>query len=496
MLKKEAITNYLLKKMLSLPYIGKKLKAKIDLEIRESLSLLKVAMSTARNTRKPVRTLPEEGLSATKIREHITLLNLHYHPGRCSSTVYTEYDEELSHLLQFVWSQTALINPLYSEWPLINLMEAELISMCQRLLNGKSGAPGILSQGGTMSILEACKSYVLYARKKGIKKPIILAPESIHVAFDKAADILNARLIKIPLNSETGTIEIAALKKCINKNVCLIAASAPSFPCGVIDPIADIAMLASKYRIPLHVDACLGGFITVFAKEAGFDLPPCDFSVPGVTSVSIGTHKYGQTPNGTSLLLFNENCPATPTHVHLDWIGGVYVTPSIEGTRSGADIAAAWAVLCFKGKNEYLRETKIILELKEKLVSEIKKMEDVYIPYLPKLTIIPIYTKNGINPLVVASHLKETKGWVVNILQTVNNKAIGFHFCLTAVHANQAGFFDLFISSLHEAIQYAKNHPYEQPKGLASAYVKLGKGVPLFIKEKMGQAYVRMIQNL
>jgi hypothetical protein len=64
-----------------------------------------------------------------------------------------------------------------------------------------------------------------------------------------------------------------------------------------MDDIQAIAALGRQYNIPVHVDACLGGFVIIFMAKAGFDLPPFDFSVPGVTSISADTHKVSSLLN-------------------------------------------------------------------------------------------------------------------------------------------------------------------------------------------------------
>src|SRR3990167_2901640 len=406
---KRRLTDTLVKALQKAPIVGPKVREWVDMEVNGVLSGVKKEVDEARAGIEPIPVLPEDGLSEEVIRQRLAGLQTHYKPGTLSGAVYAEYDEKLSALLQYVWSKTALTNPLHSEWPLINLMEAEVISMCQQLLHGEQGAPGMMTHGGSTSILEACKAYVLYARANGNNDPEIIVPESVHVAFDKAAKLLNARLIKVPVDPKLGTADVRAMERAITSRTCLIVGSAPSFPSGVMDPIQDLAAVAKKHCLPCHVDSCLGGFLTVFATEAGFSLPPCDFSVDGVTSVSIDTHKYGQTPKGTSVLLFKRGCSATPTHAHLDWVGGMYVTPGIDGSRSGADIATAWAVLCYKGRKEYVKETAAILSLQRDLVEQLRKIEGVCIPYDPKLSVIPIQTAKGINSLLVADRLKSAR---------------------------------------------------------------------------------------
>ncbi len=493
---KKNLINRAIRCLEATPIVGPKIAASVIYnQANDFLLEVKNQVDQSRSEWKIISKLPDEGLSEEEIKERFKNLQAHYKAGRLSGAVYAEYDEKVSSLLQFVWSKTALTNPMHSEWPLINFMEAEVIAMCQHLLHGEPGGPGIMTHGGSTSILEACKAYVFQARKKGIEYPEIIVPDSIHVSFDKAAKILNAKIIKIPVDAQTGAADVKRMEKSISKHTCMMVGSAPSYPFGIIDPISELGKIASKYHIPLHVDACLGGFITVFANDAGFKLPPCDFSVPGVTSISIDTHKYGQTPKGTSVLLFNQNSLATPTHVHLDWVGGTYVTPGIDGSRSGADIATAWTVLCHKGKREYVEETKKILTLQRALVKEIKKINGIYVPYNPQLSVIPIQSDHGINSLLITDRL-ENAGWSVNSLQTPEQKPAGFHFCLTSIHANQKDFFASFLKDLSDAVIYAKSNPNEKPKGKAKVYGALKKGVPEYVQDRIGKGYAKILGTL
>ncbi|MDX1900856.1 MAG: aminotransferase class V-fold PLP-dependent enzyme [Gammaproteobacteria bacterium] len=468
-------------------------KNKIDKEIYGILSEIQADTDDARSQWKPVVALPENGFSDDEILKRFEHLHDHYARGQLSGALYTQYEEGLLKVLLKIWSETALTNPMHTEWPLINLMEAELISMGQLLMRGESGWAGIVTHGGSTSILEACKAYVFAARERDIKNPEIIVPDTAHIAFDKAAKILKAKLIKVPVSSATGAADIVATRKAITESTCMLVGSAPSFPLGIMDPIEELGKLALEKHIPLHVDGCLGGFLTAFAKEAGFDIPSCDFSVPGVTSISMDTHKYGQTPKGTSLLLFNDKARVTTTHTHLDWTGGMYVTPSIDGSRSGADIALAWAVMCLKGKIKYIEDTKRILTLQRTLIAEIKKIDGIVVPYNPMLSVIPIQSAPGINALLIADRLKASN-WSVNILQTSNQKPAGFHFCLTIVHANEKDFIQRFLKDLTDATEYAKLHFNEKPKGMAKAYGQLD--IPSYLQERVGQGYIKILNTL
>lgn len=476
------------KSLLFLPVIGQKVRTELN-AVNKALDDIRADIDRARSHWTPIRSLPEHGLSHNELMARFDKLEGTHRVGRLSGAVYAHYDQDLLTTLEKIWGKTALTNPMHEEWPLINLMEAEVISICQTLMHGTQGAPGIMTHGGSTSILEACKAYVIEARKKGISEPEIIAPETVHVAFDKAATILNFKLVKIPTDQYSGAADVNAMAQAVNSNTCLLVGSAPSFPFGIMDPITEMGALAQRKKIPLHVDCCLGGFINAFAEEAGFTLPKFDFSAAGVTSLSMDTHKYGQTPKGTSVLLFHPDCQASPTHVHLDWVGGMYVSEGIDGSRSGADIATTLAVLCAKGKSTFVKETHAILTLQRELVKAINQIEGIQVAFQPQSSVVGVKANLGINILVIANQLKE-KGWSVNIIQTSDQKASGFHFCLTAIHAHQENFTNEFISDLKAAVAYAKANPKAVVTGMAKVYGKLEKGIPHFLQERIGRGYI------
>lgn len=358
-------------------------------------------------------------------------------------------------------------------------------------LEFKTKNPGIITHGGSTSILEACKAHVLYAREQDIANPIIIIPETAHAAFHKAGKILHAKVITIPVN-ENNQVDLLQMEQALQKhrkNIAMIVGSAPSFPYGIIDPISHLGNLAMKYDVPLHVDSCLGGFLTVFAKDK---IPPCDFSVPGVTSISIDTHKYGLTPKGSSLVLFRPGCKATPTYTQLDWPGGMYVTEGIDGSRSGADIANTWAMLCKNGVQFYQEQARKIIALRENIETELQKIPGLIIPFVTikeaKLNIVGIKAEKNINLLLVQKYLKENH-WDFPIMQTSDSDVDGLHFCLTSVHINQADFLDKFCAAIKNAFDYAQLNSLQEATSDAKVYGNLKSGIPLFVQRKIGEIY-------
>jgi glutamate/tyrosine decarboxylase-like PLP-dependent enzyme len=162
---------------------------------------------------------------------------------------------------------------------------------------------GTVSSGGTESIMLAMKTYRDWTRdKKGITEPEMIVPTTAHAAFDKASQYFNIKMIRIPVGPDFRA-DLDATKAAISPNTIVIVGSAPPFPHGIIDPIQELSELALSHGIGFHTDACLGGFFTARAEKLGYPVPPFDFRLPGVTSMSADTHKYGYAAKGTSVVL-------------------------------------------------------------------------------------------------------------------------------------------------------------------------------------------------
>jgi sphinganine-1-phosphate aldolase len=145
------------------------------------------------------------------------------------------------------------------------------------------------------------------------------------------------RLIVIPVNKKTLRLTPSNVLARVTARTAIVVASAPSYPHGIIDDIAGIANVAARCRICMHVDACLGGFVLPFMRHLRYEIPPFDFSLPGVTSMSADTHKYGLAHKGTSVVLYRNKvlrrAQFTPV---TEWSGGFYVSPGLSGSRCGA----------------------------------------------------------------------------------------------------------------------------------------------------------------
>lgn len=248
-------------------------------------------------------------------------------------------------------------------FPSLAQIQSEVVGWTSELLNGPETAAGFLTSGGTESILCAVKAARERGRiERGVTDPEIVIPASGHAAFHKGAHLFGMTVRSVPV-LEDWTADVAAMAEQVNENTVLVVGSAPQYPQGVLDPIAELAELAATVDANMHVDACMGGFVLPFVERAGVEIEPWDFRVEGVHSISADIHKLGYAPKGVSVILHRtKELRRYQTFVFDDWLGGMYATPNLQGTRSAVPMAAAWAVTQHLGVDGYVELTRPLLE--------------------------------------------------------------------------------------------------------------------------------------
>ncbi len=420
--------------------------------------------------------LPQMGRDRELILDEMEQLNARergkWQEGFVSGAVY-HGDATYIDFLNRVYALNSQSNPLHADvFPSTSKFEAEIVSMTARLLgaNETNEIVGTVTSGGTESILLALKTYRDFARdKKGITAPEIIAPVSAHAAFDKAAQYFNLKLVHIPLRDDMRA-DVDAARRALNQNTIALVGSAPCFPYGVIDPIAELSELARAHGVGFHTDACLGGFVLPFAEKLGYPVPPFDFRLPGVTSMSADTHKYGYAAKGTSVVLYRgRELRHYQYYTATDWSGGLYFSPTFAGSRPGALSATAWAAMISIGQAGYLDATRAILETATKIKNGIRELPELKILGDPLWVIA--FASDTLDIYKVMDAMTQ-RGWSLNGL----HKPAAVHIALTQRHTIP-GVAERFVNDLRDAVAYVKTHP--EDKGAMAPVYGLAANLPL-----------------
>ncbi|KAK3576907.1 hypothetical protein CHS0354_017578 [Potamilus streckersoni] len=355
------------------------------------------------------------------------------------------------------------LNPMI--YPSLRKMETEIISMTAAMLNGSREAVGFLTSGGTESNMMAVKTYRDRARKlwPHIKKPNIVTPITIHPTIDKAAHYFGLEVIHIPIGPDFRA-DVKALEKTINSNTIMIAASAPQFCHGVVDPIGQISDIALRRGLPFHIDACFGGFMLPWVEKLGYPVPPFDFRCLGVTSVSADIHKYGYGTKGSSVILYrNSEFRKFQIYTYAQWPGGLYGSPSMAGTRPGGNIAASWVSMKALGEDGYMRKAKELMEATTKLKSGIKNIQGLCILGEPHMTAFAIGSCDPDINMQAVADVMEQRGWKME--RNMNPDSI--HFSILPHHV---GVVEELLEVLKSSAQEVKENKSLAKKGTAAMY--------------------------
>ena len=403
-----------------------------------------------------------------KIEQNISGDNIKVNCGKLTGSIYCD-DDQIKYIAGEAAKMFLYANLLHTDlYTYARYMESELIKIGLELFNGGEDSCGLTTNGGSMSIINAVYAYATRARRNGVKKPELIIPTSAHAAFEKSCEMFNVKCIKIPLNRTDYKVNIRLVEKNISKNTICIVGSFPNFPHCVTDDIESLSKLAVKYKVPLHVDCCLGGFLIAFHERAGIlNTPRFDFRLPGVTSISADLHKYGLCPKGISLLLFSKHEYRRNIYfLFPHWQGGTYVTPSFEGSRTAALIASSYAILNSMGREFYAQNAKRIYDAVIKVKEFIKKECDI-IEVIGDPSICGVSFTGKYIPFFY--DLLCEKGFHVNYLY--EPEAVGYIFTSANV-----GNVDIYIKSLKEAHDKIKK---ERPAKISDKAKLYGMGITL-----------------
>ncbi len=410
------------------------------------------------------RTMPESGRDREAIIDELRSLaeeeDAFWETGQCSGTMYCG-DHEHYAFMNEVFGEFAHVNVLQRDMcASATRFEGEIIAMTLDMLHADavidSTPAGIVTSGGTGSIQHAVLAYREAGRVRGIDRPNIVKPETAHPAFDKAGHLFGVEVRKIPVDPDTTTVRPELVSDTIDENTVAIIGSACNYGYGTVDPITDLGRLALERDIGLHVDGCLGGFILPWGQQLGYDIASFDFRVPGVTTISADTHKYGYGFKGTSVLAFRDQALRNGQYFLLtDWSGGKYCSPGMEGSRSGGLLAATWAAMISLGREGYLEYARRIFETADAMKAIVRSHDELRIMGAP--TFCFSFTSDVFDIYHVNDFMR-ARGWRLNGQQYPNS----IHMAVTRPQT-QDGVVERFEHDLADAVPYAIEHVDETP---------------------------------
>ena len=393
--------------------------------------------------------IPKTGINEKDLFEYMENSmhsDIDWRSGKTFGAVYypgDKYSKAISNAYIKYMHENAFDPQLFSS---ILTMENELVQQTASLFSSNQKLFGNLTRGGTESIFLSLLSARNWSNKqKTTKNPEVILSSSAHPAFLKAMNFLKIKPVIVPTNKDFN-LNLNGFKEAINQNTILLVASAPAYPTGMIDPISELSNLALENKLLLHVDACIGGFLLSYLKKCNYNIPPFDFNLDGVSSLSVDLHKYAYAPKGSSVLLYrNDELRKQQFSVYPNWEGGIYGSTSFLGTKPGGIVAASWFALNHIGENGYIELTQKTMSATKVIYDFIQKSEHLSLIGNPIMSLIAFHSEKY-DTYHIADELSNL-GWYIGRLQNPR----GIHLVVSQIHADGAA--ENFIADLQSVLK-------------------------------------------
>ncbi len=392
--------------------------------------------------------------------EELRSKDVRWRDGRAFSLAYSAGPEVLA-LSEEAYRRFSGENALNTAaFPSLRRMHDDVVSWVASWLHGPETVRGFMTSGGTESLVLVVRAAVARARREGrlTGRPNMVLPTSAHAALEKGADYFGVESRRVDVG-EDWRADVDAMATAVDSSTVLLVASAPQYPQGVIDPVAAVAAIAEERGVNMHVDACMGGVVLPALERSGHPLPPWDFRVPGVTSVSVDLHKYGYSAKGAGVLLHRDKeLRNDQVFVTDNWLGGLYGSSGILGTKSGGPIASAWAVMSHLGNEGYEHLAATARGAALMLADHVETCEDLRLRARPDSTLLAFGDHADGPGIFALADALASRGWWVDRQGPPDS----IHLTVNAVHAPLV---DAFLADLDEARDAARDN-----SGTSGAY--------------------------
>ncbi|PCC70466.1 Glutamate or tyrosine decarboxylase [Nannocystis exedens] len=414
--------------------------------------------------------LPETGWTRDQIFTALAELragDLPTEGGAAFAYVYDSGERAASELAAEAYRLFLATNGLDpTAFPSLLRLENEVVGFAVRHLGGGPEAAGSFTSGGTESLMLAVKTAREWARehRPEITAPEMIVPATAHAALHKAAHYLGVKLVPTAIDPVSFRADVAAIAAAITPNTILLTASAASYAHGVVDPIAEIGQLALQHELLFHVDGCIGGFLLPYFRRLGAKVPAFDLAVPGVTSVSMDFHKYAYAPKGASVIVYRDKALRRhQMYACAGWTGYTVVNPTVQSTKSGGPLAAAWALLRAVGDQGYLDLARRTLEATRAIVGALREIDGLRVLGEPEMSLVAFTGEAPGFPLFALADAMKARGWLIQPQFSGFGSPANLHLTISAGHLAVK---DRFLADLRAAVAEVRSAPPDPGLGL------------------------------
>ncbi|MFN8017992.1 MAG: aminotransferase class V-fold PLP-dependent enzyme [Acidimicrobiales bacterium] len=410
-------------------------------------------------------TMPAEGVEEGALFERLEALragDLDTKGGRTWAFVYdpgrADIDRVAKRALVEMYDENALDPTVF---PSLLHLENEVVGIGRAHLRGDERVVGNVTTGGTESIMMAVKVARDRARelRPELDRPTMVLPVTAHAAFHKAAHYFGVEAVSVPVDTTTWKADVAAMADACDDRTILLVGSAASYAHGVVDPIPELGELALRKGLLLHVDGCIGGFVLPYFRRLGRPVTDFDFTVPGVTSISMDFHKYAYCPKGSSVILYRDaELRRHQLYAKAAWTGYTVINTTFQSTKSGGALAATWATLNHVGEQGYLEIAERTAAAVDAICAAVDEMADLDVMVRPESNLIALVSST-VDVFDVVDQMRARRWYV--------QPQLGFAGSQRNIHLSvggaSLGLVPALAADLAASCEAAKAHPTPPP---------------------------------
>jgi sphinganine-1-phosphate aldolase len=188
--------------------------------------------------------------------------------------------------------------------------------------------------------------------------------------------------------------------------------------------------------------------VAPFFERIGRGAPAFDFRNSAVRSISADLHKFGFAPKPASTVFFRHGEDLERSTFRLGyWPSGIYTTATMAGSRPGAAVAAAWAVLNHLGTEGYERAARNLAAMTDSYVEGVSAIPGLQLWAMPDVTILN-FGSTEFDIYAVAEQMKARR-WIPGL----TSEPRGMHTMLSMQHEPVR---EQYLSDLRECVDAAR----------------------------------------
>jgi hypothetical protein len=171
--------------------------------------------------------------------------------------------------------------------------------------------------------------------------------------------------------------------------------------------------------------------------------------------MSMDFHKYAFAAKGASVVLYrSKELRKHQIFTCASWTGYTMINPTVQSSKSGGPLAAAWAVLHFIGDDGYLEIARQVLDATRRVADGIARIDGLRLLGRPEMNLVA-FTSDTASVFHIIDEMK-ARGWYVQPQLAYGGSKENIHL---SINPASVKWVDALLADLRVCVETAKTLP-------------------------------------